>query len=382
MSQIRTGTVLVFQDSTLVTATLGADWSTVAAGDWFTVYQSGVSYTIASMALVVPAAYNAGSTYAAGDLVTGTDTFLYCAIASVAVSTPPPNITYWQQVSGYRITLTAPYAGITNVVAQYSIFKGFTPNYSFPLLVPGDVDAATILARFATQLDDLIVGSEPAACLVREDFLSIGDIQTTVSPAGKSFLPGWFIGPYGANTTPVIANVLGELNHPGIISITTGVLNHLGAITYCNTNYRQFSDLDDLEWEFQAIFRVDAITKVLFNIGIGQSADISGDEHRATLSFVSTLSTKLRYVARGGAAAALLTYSSIDLVAATWYKIKIYGLADNKCRFQLDDGNITTLAVCPASPVSIAFYIENAVDTDARKLEIDYVHFKVKGLVR
>ena len=99
MSQYKTGTATVTNNSATVTGTNTLWLANVTAGDSFTVAGDGVMYYVASV---------------------DTDT---------------------------QVTLSAPYAGTTASGAVYAIGTGFTVPDSFPEMSQGDIETATIFTR-------------------------------------------------------------------------------------------------------------------------------------------------------------------------------------------------------------------------------------------
>jgi hypothetical protein len=116
MAQIQSGSVAVVNGNNKVIASAGNDWSQAIVNGFFSVVGTGeVLYTIAS--ITDPAHSTSG---------------------------------YWE------ITLSGNYAGVTNATAAYMIHHDFTVRKNFPILNPGDVNTAQIVARLTQMLDALL----------------------------------------------------------------------------------------------------------------------------------------------------------------------------------------------------------------------------------
>lgn len=60
--------------------------------------------------------------------------------------------------SDTQITLTAPYAGATQLGVDYAISRDFTPIRKIPYLTKGDIDTATILQKSFEVIDNFVGG--------------------------------------------------------------------------------------------------------------------------------------------------------------------------------------------------------------------------------
>jgi len=130
MSQYKTGTVSVTNNSNAVVGT-GTSWvGKVAAGNLFTVSGSFVPYIVAAVA---------------------NDT---------------------------NLTLSANYGGATQAGLAYSITTSLTPNRSLPYMEDRDVDTATIFKRAMTQLDTILGAVFTADKVVRTD--ANGNLTTAI----------------------------------------------------------------------------------------------------------------------------------------------------------------------------------------------------------
>ena len=112
MSQYKTGTATVTNNSPTVTGSNTLWLANVTAGDSFTVAGDGVMYYVASV---------------------DTDT---------------------------QVTLSAPYAGTTASGAVYAIGTGFTVPDSFPEMSQGDIETATIFTRAMRKIQGRFTGIE------------------------------------------------------------------------------------------------------------------------------------------------------------------------------------------------------------------------------
>jgi hypothetical protein len=114
MSQISAGTVAVTNNNATVTGT-GVDWSGVTTACLFaTAAASNTLYSITDV--------------------------------SQRAANPP------------RLTLGAPYAGLTDAVAAYAIHKDFTPRFALPLIDAGDIATRPLLRDMAVICDTNLGG--------------------------------------------------------------------------------------------------------------------------------------------------------------------------------------------------------------------------------
>jgi hypothetical protein len=117
MAQIRQDFVNVTNGAAYVDSTNAlTDWSTVAPGHLFTVEGDGALYTIASVLLPGPAGVP-------------------------------------------RITLTAPYGGLTATAVAYAITTDFTPNLNLPLINRGDIETGELYSDAMTKIDEIQAGA-------------------------------------------------------------------------------------------------------------------------------------------------------------------------------------------------------------------------------
>lgn len=108
MTQYATGTVTVTNADATVTGS-GTAWDgEVAAGDLFTIVDSGVVYEVASV------------------------------------------------TSDTELELTSTYAGSTAAAQSYTIARDFTPTYDIPYINKTDIEKASILKRMALKIEELL----------------------------------------------------------------------------------------------------------------------------------------------------------------------------------------------------------------------------------
>ena len=129
MSQYKTGTATVTNNSPTVTGTNTLWLANVTSGDSFTIAGDGVMYYVASV---------------------DTDT---------------------------QVTLSAPYAGTTASGAVYAIGTGFTVPDSFPEMSQGDIETATIFTRAMRKIQGKFTGL-------------VLDISGKAAIAGQTFTGG------------------------------------------------------------------------------------------------------------------------------------------------------------------------------------------------
>lgn len=109
MAQYNTGTVNVTNGSATVTGNSTLWLSEIQAGHGFTILNSGVTYTVASVQ------------------------------------------------SNTSLTLSAPYSGTTNTFLTYTIFRDFTFPDNIPEIKKGDIETAAILTRGLRTIQDALV---------------------------------------------------------------------------------------------------------------------------------------------------------------------------------------------------------------------------------
>jgi hypothetical protein len=128
MAQVQDGTVQITNGGNRVIASAGADWSDpeaeLAGGKsvWFSIIGSSL---------------------------------LYRQISSI---NPPGTV---GNITGDRweIVIVGVIGDPTSAAAPYIIHWNFTPNAGFPIIDPGDVQTAQILARFVNDLDLIVSGA-------------------------------------------------------------------------------------------------------------------------------------------------------------------------------------------------------------------------------
>ena len=161
MSQYKTGTVTVTNNSPTVTGTNTLWLANVTAGDSFTVAGDGVVYDVGSV---------------------NTDT---------------------------SITLSAPYAGTTASGAVYAIGTGFTVPDSFPEMSQGDIETATIFtramrgiqAKFNSYISDFNGKADKATTFTKLETVAefnqygLGASSGSLNDANDMVTPGTYGGP-------------------------------------------------------------------------------------------------------------------------------------------------------------------------------------------
>ena len=161
MSQYKTGTATVTNNSPTVTGTNTLWLANVTAGDSFTVAGDGVMYDVASV---------------------DSDT---------------------------QVTLSAPYAGTTASGAVYAIGTGFTVPDSFPEMSQGDIETATIFtramrgiqAKFNSYISDFNGKADKATTFTKLETVAefnqygLGASSGSLNDANDMVTPGTYGGP-------------------------------------------------------------------------------------------------------------------------------------------------------------------------------------------
>lgn len=183
MSQYSAGTVTVTNGSAVVTGS-GTSWSSLSAGDLFSIKNSGVYYVVASVD------------------------------------------------SATQITLSSNYAGVTASGQLYTISTSFTPIFGIAYPEQGDIDTATILKRAISQLETLIkqaispayeeiATSKTLAASERGKVLKATGTTTLVLPPISGVEDGWsvWLDPNG-NTVTIDPNGAETVNGSGTYAAT------------------------------------------------------------------------------------------------------------------------------------------------------------------
>ena len=78
-------------------------------------------------------------------------------------------------VNDTQITLSVPYAGVTETAISYWVFRDFTSPNNIPILSAGDVDTNRVLARMATTMQSDVVFDPTKDQSITGDYTFSGD---------------------------------------------------------------------------------------------------------------------------------------------------------------------------------------------------------------
>ena len=190
MSQYKTGTATVTNNSPTVTGTNTLWLANVTAGDSFTVAGDGVMYDVASV---------------------DSDT---------------------------QVTLSVPYAGTTASGAVYAIGTGFTVPDSFPEMSQGDIETATIFTRAMRKIQGkftaLVSDIGGKAAIAGQTFT--GDIAAPTITATQQFISPLKIGPdSNVNSSILISGQRAVLEYDTALGSAGGIkLGGAGKILVLN----------------------------------------------------------------------------------------------------------------------------------------------------
>lgn len=150
--QIRTGSASITgSPQTNVVTGHDVDWSTVVAGDLFSIVGDGVTYDIA-------------------------------AVGSPATT----------------LTLTVNYAGTNKSAEDYVIFRDFTERWELPIPNKKDIETATLLKKALTIIDGVLGGAQSGEQFPDDPFIGQFFLLGTGSPLSynlyihKGGSPDWF----------------------------------------------------------------------------------------------------------------------------------------------------------------------------------------------
>lgn len=181
MSQYKTGRVFLRQGSADVYANYQADWSGVAVGDWLVAEGVGITMSIQAVAQEVITSYSLhiiGNTFTVGAKVKDVSNLGYICINAAPANTALTNAAYWMRLSGWVVTLTAPWAPASIANSVYGILTDFTSGFALPLPQAGDLEIPAVISRAFAKIDDYL--TSPAGDLpVVPDALPIGKSDGT-----------------------------------------------------------------------------------------------------------------------------------------------------------------------------------------------------------
>lgn len=91
-------------------------------------------------------------------IVVGTDTVWQGHIATghlFSISGSPALYQVAGVIDNTHLTLTAPWGGETGAGLSYAVTRDFTPRRNFPIINPGDINAAALVNRALAIIDEM-----------------------------------------------------------------------------------------------------------------------------------------------------------------------------------------------------------------------------------
>ena len=224
MAQYRTGSVFCLNGSAAVYGAANVNWSSIVAGNWFTVVGSNLTYTIASTPTQDTtsgyAAYAGGTTYAAGNKVYSAGQGYISIVSGNVGNTPISSPAQWFPINGWNLTLSATYAGSTTSSAAYGIVNNFSPVYNLPLPQPGDVEVPAIVSRAFLMVETVLENTTVpnyqtgnySLLLTDSDVVFTGTSPATFTMPSAASIPGkqYTISNMGSATLTVSATSTGQ----------------------------------------------------------------------------------------------------------------------------------------------------------------------------
>jgi len=203
-----------------------------------------------------------------------------------------------------------------------------------------------------------------------EEFVSISTLTTTLGEQG------WRLNGVGAETGVLID---GEVDHAGILRIGAAGGAGNDVDLYLNPQagtILNFFDSDDT-FDMTMIVRIPTITASIFRVGAVAdmtSNNQEGSEH-ALFRFQQAIDASWQCLTRSGAGAEGPTDSTVDVVANTWYKLRI--IKDGgTIRFFINNVNVCNHSTqIPSTALSPIYTIDNTGGA-ARTMDVDLFYGK------
>lgn len=383
MGQYKTGKAVVVNGSQFVIGDADAVWTGITPGAWFAVKNTNVSYDVAAvdqLLIGAQAAHNVNSAYAVGAVV-ASGGLMYLCILEVPINQniAATNITYWVRTQGWRVALTANYAGVTGYV-QYGLHKDFTANYNLPQIAPGDIETGAIISRGFQLIDDFGLGSSKAVLSLVDDFMSGKSADGQIGQLGWNLFTS-----NGAlnNCGYILAE---SIHHPGIFRLQSlAVNNDYATLSLFPDNLQKFfTGIMTQKWELTFVFRLVDITSVHIRVGLAGGAtllDPATMNHFAGLRF-STASgdTTFKFLSRSaGVDTVVDTGIAVDTL---WHSLRIRCEGDSKIKVRFDSGNEVTISTNIPVPDLAPVATIQTLTTVVKSLHVDYFNMLLKGLVR
>ncbi len=159
MGQLKSGLLLAVNGSTTVYGNLFADWSSISAGDWVAFKDTGIVLEVVSTALLPHSsatAYDASTSYSAGDRVRLGNRQYISARSSNRGNTPSEQSLAWMETLGWTAVLESAYTGDTKENLPYGISTDFTGDQTLPRLEADDYEQFAILKKAIQRIDESI----------------------------------------------------------------------------------------------------------------------------------------------------------------------------------------------------------------------------------
>jgi hypothetical protein len=209
------------------------------------------------------------------------------------------------------------------------------------------------------------------------------DPSTAVPPIYDDFLPGrggssFTSGQLGWAVSGNSADVEGEANHPGVISIQTAASSGSSSSLKLGPQAaRAFASINSLLFDGYYIVKTSTITSAAYMTGFGaDSASIpTFGTSRVTVEFDTSLGdTNWMFVACN-AGTCTRTNSGVPVGASTWYKMRIRSISPGAVLFSINGGTEISIATnLPVTPQNVGFRVQTH-DSAQKDFLIDYFGF-------
>jgi hypothetical protein len=362
MSQYKLGKVFVTNASAIVYADASALWGTITAGNLFAILGDGASYEVAAVEQVAEPALYGGGGSSSGILNKGADGKSYVAITSWPIGDDhyPPDSNYWMEVSRWKITLTAPYAGSTGANKTYAITKDFTANYSLPMPSPGDIETGSLISRAFQKLDTILTPLGGASVSVlRDDFIHgvVGELPWNIV--------------YQGGPAPGIIHSAPELNHPGKISFETTAL---GGLHLAADDTIPFKGIALNHFEMVWIFKIAGIGAVPKGLYVGLKDTFVGyGNNMIGLYVYPALHGNYFFVRTSDLPSGGVLDTVIAPADNNWHKLRVRRISEGRIGFTLDAGVETVhTSRIPLDVALVPGMILEAEALTTAGLELDY----------
>ncbi len=220
---------------------------------------------------------------------------------------------------------------------------------------------------FGTYTDSILPPVKEA--VVKEEFATIGTLAST---SGEQ---GWRTSGVGAPTGVLID---GAVDHPGIMQIgTSGTAgDDVNLFLGSTTATLNFFDPDDT-FDTTMIVRIPIITNLVVRVGLSLNPVSNSEEGAENAMFRFAPATDASWECRTRSAGGVnqINDSTVDVAAATWYKLRIVK-DGGTIRFFINDVNRCNHSLqIPSNPLTPVYTVDITAGA-ARTLDVDLFYGK------